>query len=937
MTRLISYSLVLLMAVPILASAQGYFLPRSKYESLIGNAETVVSVHYGLNLETIGDPELESFHKREFNWKILDHFTSSKDRVYNDIDPTGKEAELIGIETYLTNMGVNYRYKGITVTTSINRNYEIELYEDRETGSYLFTKVVIERTVNGRPDYHDSISRSMLLDVYLQFNLVNGGVVEQPLIYSIVKHEDNTAGLLRVAIEGQSQTFSEPRHPSYTSSQRTPPETSKPTVPDPPAKPTSIEVSPCNIPERTIPDFAKGEEDWVRFYRTHPDYLSLVAKKVTGFVFAGAKILSTGQLSEPTISVSADGITPINAMEKVKETVKTLIMEYSRKGGAWLPAWKDCRGVNGSMNITVQFDGTACQRPSEEPRFSGTEDYGREWEKHLYMSDLYREYVQKHGLNTIGTVSFHLEANGTIRASSIRFAPDGNLSNTDKFVEELVRQVLMQTSDNGLWKAAKKNCVPVEKRIAIERVKFANSVLQGVEAGQTNSISHPPLFDGAVTESESRKKWETYYKENTKFKDFVFAGGYGKVLVKFTVKKDGSVADNPNIQVVEGVENTQQLKTMVEELIRGSQEGHGWSPAVENSVKVDGIVEARVVFQQPNLTPKGRILPKVDTYQSQAKKNEVVNIDSKCDREDRKPMFNACKHHKRLWKQYVSQQPAYVRAVLKDHERGPTDARFNVRSDGSIDANSISANVGSSYRSRSTNVYTCIDEIVKNSEQYGIGWIPGKIDNVETTRQAQVHIDFKKRRVDAQAALNSGYLKEGRQTKKFRHRADWDEWKKEKKGGVHFSFGGIIDLGLIDPSSGSFNYYSQFIGGPEVAFGGMFGNVFGMELRYSAHIGSFSDRVGFGKLGGRLLFNASPTRWPVRFYFPLGADWWHDYAHKSEGGWGLTLGLVCLDVKIGKYGSMYFDLLKGSTRFDKRSNWVGWAYTPSIGFRIARW
>ncbi len=576
-----------------------------------------------------------------------------------------------------------------------------------------------------------------------------------------------------------------------------------------------------------------------------------------------------------------------------------------------------------AQNRTITTN-APCNEPATEPRFNSSSDHKKQWKDFIYSSNAYRKAVKEQGVRCVGTIYFTVKADGSIVGVTLGEGGDGCHNLEQGFMA--VQQIMQESTQNGNgWIAARENCVEVSMQISGE-VIFTPSKIREKTTSSTPVLCNTPAYyisSGTMSEHDA---WKAFYQQDTVFERAVENGLRGKVISTFIVNTNGTLDLRDVEKQFIGVSDSNRIKVgaLVNGLLaRSSQQGDDWNPEKKDCQSVKGEASVTIVFDQPKvmLTPANRKPvpqePKKPLTEKQLKRahrqaqKDVIS----CQRNNHSPKFNSCRHHRRAWKEYVSKQPEFVEAVLEDGVKGLVDGRVPVNKQGEVDLNSAKIRMGNSVNME-LKAEKVFNQVLASSTESGNEWHPAKSKGVPAYDEAKVHLSFKKRNLDPTAAIASKLLSD-RGERKMGRKATWQEHKEEKIGGVHFSIGGV---GGID---------EEVTGGVEAALGGLFGNVFGMEARYTYLIGPEDHVIGLG-----MLFNASPKRWPTRFYFPIRGS-----VHLQNRGlpvYGVSVGLLCLDIKLGKKASMYFEFADGELRFEPGGN-VRPYWTPSIGFRFSRW
>lgn len=566
------------------------------------------------------------------------------------------------------------------------------------------------------------------------------------------------------------------------------------------------------------------------------------------------------------------------------------------------------------------------------------------WEAFLYSSQSYKTAVELNGVQGAGMLRFSVDQDGMVSNPSMSF------NSPEFFGKELipgvVNQLMIESSQTGnSWLAATENCEPKQdyltKSVIFHRryVKSESAAPQRLDGSCNDPVPHF-IVQGNMNEREA---WKKFYEADLVYQNAVSSGLKGEVITRFKINSDGKVdlgsIKNQYRGVNEG--DIPRIDNQVRMLLVRSQDGNGWLPAKKDCQSITGEAIAVIVFEQGDITPANRV-PVIKTSTSTSKE-ALTKTEQKrrarqekkeqkcCGKEDVAPKFETCKHSRRAWKEYYGKQPEYVNAVLRDKVRGHVFGRVLITENGKVDRNTVKVRLDPSQVRNWREAKSVALEIIEKSDKGSVQWKAAKSDGVTISGKARVGISFNKRSLSPDAAIASGRLNE-RLENKFKRKGDWIESIEGKKGGVHFSFGGLGDFGGIIEPTGSPK--SQFTGGGQVAFGGLFGNVGGMEVVYS-YVARGARTKDRSFISLNVLLNASPRQWNTRFYFPFGAGVLVGPFNPTR--FRASLGLLCLDVKIGKKASMYFDLIKGSLEFNSLSEYKGFTINPSIGFRFSRW
>jgi len=437
----------------------------------------------------------------------------------------------------------------------------------------------------------------------------------------------------------------------------------------------------------------------------------------------------------------------------------------------------------------------------------------------------------------------------------------------------------------------------------------AEKTVENIAAIPGSPCAKPDADAYFISQTNPEREWLFYYENSEIYKKAVKQKVSGRVSAQVVILPTGlAVEGNIKVTILKGVSDENALSTYSYIILYLIRESKGWSPAIRNCVPVEDTVTVEVVF-------------------------------SDCTELITKAKLNGNSNIKQEWKRYVGQNPRFMQAVFKEDVRGPADVSFEVGKSGTVTAHSIETSVGQTMSNQYNGMKT-LDALVLGSDRWKSGWWPRMEHCTRTDQKVKLKVKFKPRWVDPRQVANND-LFSSRKKKKWKNRAEWADWKDEKLGGVHFSLGALWAM----PLSVSRNYrpFEWFDGmlGLEASLGGMFGHVGGLEVRYRF----LNPR---NELGLGLLLNASPRRWPARFYFPIHFNVSWNY-HKQVFI-GPSVGLLCLDVKLAKKVSMYFDLLRGTAEFgtnlgmendtDTKAKAIGlqaFYYSPSIGLRFCRW
>lgn len=557
------------------------------------------------------------------------------------------------------------------------------------------------------------------------------------------------------------------------------------------------------------------------------------------------------------------------------------------------------------QNPTVEAS-SDCNTPDSDPYLIQGESA---WEDFYHADEQFKDLVLRRGMTAVAELTFTVTSKGSL-GNGVNVKVHTRNPEIIGEVEEMAIRLLRSFSmSSDAWMPAQKECRQLDALTKLELRLNANKN----SSSSTPATAKKPKVSGPCTEPESRpyfispteseQKWRQFYLQDEVYLKAVKQQTAGLVEVTFTVKADGSI-DSEGISAVliggsSNEEHRKQLNYLAKTIVTQSQ---GWSSGRRACQEVPMSVTMPIRFDP-------------------------------CSSGLQRPRFEGRSAYGRAWKEYVSKNESYVKAVL-DGTDGFMDARFRVQKDGNIPLGSLDINFGVSLNHHVTG-RAVFEELIEQSSAQG-KWSPAYSGCVPFEHAANAQIKFAKSRMDPATVVRVANLSR-RQKRKWENKAEWREHKSEKKGGVHFSFGGSGGY-FHFPNRSNFSSAAaknlRWTAGVEAAFGGMFGNVGGMELRYR-----WLSPRSEASLG--VLFNASPKRWPVRFYFPIHFNVsWYPTSYILIGP---SIGLLCMDIKMGKYASIYMELIDGTVEFDLAMNVQNnlsrhsFSYTPSIGFRFCRW
>jgi hypothetical protein len=502
-------------------------------------------------------------------------------------------------------------------------------------------------------------------------------------------------------------------------------------------------------------------------------------------------------------------------------------------------------------------------------------------------------------------VWFRIE-NGDVIAEPIIYSCNKHMDDEGQWTRVLIKEEMKQVGVSSTKRnISQAQAEPPKPTKEIEAETTANNTVTrpSIPCSKPNSDAY------FISPSNSQREWLFYYENSEVYKKAIGQKITGRVSAQVVILATGEPMEwNIKTTILEGANDEHALirySTVIQQLVRESK---GWMPAMIDCKPVADTVTLEVEFS--NCTEL------------------ITNV-----------KLNGNGNIKHEWKRYVGQHPRFMQAVFKEDVRGPADVSFEVGKSGTVTAHSIETNVGHTLSNQYNGMKT-LDALVLGSDKWKSGWWPRVENCTRTDQKVKLKVKFKPRWVDPRQVADSN-LFSGRKKKKWKNRAEWADWKDEKIGGVHFSIGAL----WASPLSLSRNYepfqWSDGMLGFEASLGGMFGQVGGLELRY--RFLNPRNEIGLG-----LLFNASPKRWPARFYFPIhfNVSWNND----RQIFLGPSLGLICLDLKVDKKVSLYFNLIHATAEFgtklgmindtDEEAKATGlqaFYYTPSIGLRFCRW
>ena len=577
-----------------------------------------------------------------------------------------------------------------------------------------------------------------------------------------------------------------------------------------------------------------------------------------------------------------------------------------------------------------------CQETDHPPYFNSSSNSKESWKNYYQNTTWFKDAIDN-GIEGQALAEFIVTKNGQVQTSSLNVQLVNVNPSGQMMIPDLVEQIIVEsTSGNNGWIPATEHCNKIDAKA---------QMTLSFKPDSCRDADHKAWFNGAKWDDKSNENWMAYLGQSESYRKAIVEGGLtGWVRAKFILNRDNTI-NSESIQVwpINAEPTPDQAKLIsnaTKSVIMESQEhGSGWTPALKDCQNDYDLITQEFRFAKKNLSAEHKAAstsaagPMVSTVIPPSVNVERFerNNKAKCDQDSRPLSFNRCIKRQTAWREYVKKHPAFIEAVLKHNIKGRAEALFAITSDGKVRDNSVTTRVGVSVNNKSQ-AETAVEQIVLESQESPNKWYPAKHNGRTMPRNTNAEIWFRKEAIDPADALASGFLEEDEERKMARKK-EWRKWKNERLGGVHFSYGFRPMYGTVKYKVNGTRSFRDFpsIGGSG-AFGGLFGQVFGMELFGGAGV-SPPGTTGF--CGLNLLFNASPLRWRGRFLFNLGGGMIWIPGEKVRGT--LSLGLLCLDVKLAKGFSMYFDFAKGSLILSESFSAIGYLWTPGIGFRAGRW
>lgn len=536
---------------------------------------------------------------------------------------------------------------------------------------------------------------------------------------------------------------------------------------------------------------------------------------------------------------------------------------------------------------------SGCTTPDSDPHLIQGESV---WEDFYHADEQFKDLVLRRRMTAVVDLVFTVTSKGTL-GNDINASAYTRNAEIKGEVEEMAKRLLREFSmSTNAWMPAQKTCRQLDALTELKLLlnsKKSAATTPSKKPNASSACNDPESRPYFISPTESEQKWKQFYLQDDVYLKAVEQQNVGLVSITFKVNVDGKIdIETISPEIIDGPFDEgprKQLRDIAKTIIARTKD-EGWKPGRKDCKTVATLVTVQIRFEP-------------------------------CNRDFQKPRFEGEDSFRKSWGEYVSKNESYVKAVL-DGARGFMNTRFLVKKDGTIPVSSLDFNFG-----RSINKYgisrTIGEELLAKSSKES-KWSSATSACRKIEHDVSVQFRFSNSRLDPSTVLKVGQLSK-QEKKKWENKAEWKKHKGEKKGGVHFSFGG--SAALLFPKT--------FLG-YEVSFGGLFGNVGGMEVKYE-HRWDDKSHPMVGISPG-MIINASPKRWPVRFYFPLHVNFTlhPDYDLRI----GPSIGLLCMDIKMHKHVSFYMELIDVTAQvFDIRKSWdfYNFQYTPSVGFRFSRW
>jgi hypothetical protein len=178
--RSIACVLITVLAIPVIAFAQGFSLSEVQHKILREQAMELIA-NYNANLNSLGDPSLEVVEKEMFVVSIVeDIYEEKKQLVYNDLEPGRKSKEHLPAEIYLQNIITQYS-GGLEITFD---NIKLSDFFYDEAKKRPFIKAELKSSYKG-VYIGKSVSGGEALELYIGYKINKKGNIESSRIYAV--------------------------------------------------------------------------------------------------------------------------------------------------------------------------------------------------------------------------------------------------------------------------------------------------------------------------------------------------------------------------------------------------------------------------------------------------------------------------------------------------------------------------------------------------------------------------------------------------------------------------------------------------------------------------------------------------------------------------------------------------------------------------------
>lgn len=544
---------------------------------------------------------------------------------------------------------------------------------------------------------------------------------------------------------------------------------------------------------------------------------------------------------------------------------------------------------------------------------------------------------------------------------------------------QLDRSKFIKAPAAGVVFTTKPQSTPSPTQAQVSKPTVAQTrVINITESPCAEPSSAPRLIDGS---------WKSLIIQDKDYLKAVKDGIEGRGILRFTVLSDGTIADSIVVDKMDKCKPDCDYVEMVAFRLAKNSENwgvNGWESAKRNCSSFDTLIERpfdisagfiernkntqtvsgalSVPSSKPQNTAssKGReqSQKRIDTSEKPIRvADQPKNIAPLPVPSDKRRLIRFNNREGRdiqyEWDKFVSSEYDFIEAVLKNGLRGTIDFSVFVEADGSVKPIYFNKPYHGGV--------SVIERLIDKSKDYQKGWLPAQKSRSYYTSREKFYLTFSPQKLNRNAALESGLL-QGKLKKRWEKKAEWEGWKEKKKGGVHFSVGGGYVLEL-NSNNDRYRYNKDnpiSHGAIHASFGGLFSNHAGMELKGSwmllsnrkeyvnerSQMKENKDLQVFS-VGLGVVVNASPNRYPLRFYFTSApfVRWRLFNKSFSDFQFGTELGLFCFDVKIARDVAVYFEIGRGSIPlysfetgeivFSNLFAQVQW--TPAVGLRFGRW